>query len=264
MLVFSLFIALIIERLRVTPDAWQIDPLAQRWDTWLREHEQMRDWHEHELFGPLLLIAPAILLALLLWLAGGGVGSVLVSVLILTLVIGCRPQRKALRDYFLAAERGDEEALAEAAKILKYSPHEDMTIGRQVIWLNFRYYFAVSFWFVLFGAAGALAYGILRSRAEDYPRLMAWVEWLPLRVAGFAYLLVGHFSRAMPAWLRVLGRAPEQAELQLTEIAVAAEDVNINADDNKSEAELLVNLARRSMILLLVVVAIATLLGWVR
>lgn len=264
MLVFSLFIALIIERLRVTPDAWQLDPLANRWDGWLREHDRTQDWHEHELFGPLLLIAPALLLAVLLWLAGGGLGSVLVSVLVLTLMIGCRPQRRALRDYFLAAERGDEDALTQASATLHYAEHEDMTIGRQIIWLNFRYYFAVSFWFILFGAAGALAYGLIRSRAADYPRLIAWVEWLPLRVAGFAYLLVGHFSRAMPVWLRVLGRAPEQPELQLTEIAVAAEDVNISADDNKSEAEVLVNLARRSMILLLVVVAVATLLGWVR
>lgn len=263
MLVFSLFIALIIERLRVTPDAWQLDPIARRWDSWLDGEEKLTSWREHDLFGPLLLIAPALLLAVLLWLANGGLGSMLVSILVLTLVTGCRPERQALRDYFLAAQREDSEAMAAAAKVLHYSDAEGMSLGRQVIWLNFRYYFAVAFWFILFGAPGALAYGLLRSQSERFATLLAWVDWLPIRIAGFGYLLVGHFSRAMPVWLKVLGHAPQQSELQLSDIAVAAEDANINENDPTSELELLVNLARRTMILLLVVVAIATLLGWV-
>ena len=263
MIVFSLFIALILERLRLTPDIWKLTAVAERWDDWLNEKEEVSKWRAHDLFGPLLLLAPAILLAVLLWANQSVLAAMLLNIVVLTLVIGCRPQRQALRAYLLAAKRGDTEEQEQFADELRYHPNSDLRVGQQLVWLNFRYYAAVSLWFVLLGAPGALAYGLLRERAQVFPRILAWVEWLPLRIAAFGYLLVGHFSRGLPAWLDILPRGINEPELQLNSVAVAAEGIDVDDEDQAAEAEILVALARRNMILVLVVVAVLTLFGWV-
>ncbi|RUO33502.1 regulatory signaling modulator protein AmpE [Aliidiomarina sanyensis] len=262
MVVLSLLIALILERLRITSENWRLEPTVARWDEWLTEHEQIGPWRKHDLLGPLLLISPAILLAVLLLFSQSYLALLIVNVLVLSLAIGCRPQRAALRQFLLAANRGDQESREEHAKALHYVDDEELTIGQQLIWLNFRYYFAVAFWFAILGAAGALAYVLLRARANEVQKLLAWVEWLPLRAAGFGFLLVGHFSRAMPVWVKSLTRGIEHPPRILGEIAQAAEEVHADEDDHTSEPDAMVNLARRNVILLLVVVAVATLFGW--
>ncbi|EGN74819.1 membrane protein required for beta-lactamase induction [Idiomarina sp. A28L] len=263
MMVFSLFIALILERLRITPEAWKLDPIADRWDAWLNEKDDINRWRNHDLFGPLLLVAPAIVLAILMWINYSVLAAVLVNIIVLTLVIGCRTQRSALRQYFLAAKRGDNAEVEIHAEALKYHPDENLNTGQQLVWLNFRFYAAVSIWFILLGAPGALAYGLLRSRADVFPKILAWVEWLPLRICAFGYVLVGHFSKAMPVWLKIVPEGIENPPQQLVDVAVAAEEVPEDPENNWIEAEALVNLVRRNMILILVIVAFATLLGWV-
>ena len=263
MIVFSLFIALILERLRITPDIWKLTAIAERWDRWLSEKDDVSSWREHDLFGPLLVLAPAIVLALLMWINSSVLASVLVNIVVLTLVLGCRPQRAALRAYFLAAKRGDDEEMQEHMQVIRYPADTELRVGQQLVWLNFRYYAAVSLWFIILGAPGALAYGLLRERAEVFPKLLAWVEWLPLRIAAFGYLLVGHFTRGLAAWLDILPKGIHEPEQQLNSVAVAAEDIAVEEDDEVVEAEILVALARRNMILVLVAVAILTLFGWV-
>ena len=34
--------------------------------------------------------------------------------------------------------------------------------------------------------------------------ILFWVDWLPVRIVAFGYMLVGHFSKAMPVWLENL------------------------------------------------------------
>ncbi|TRW50392.1 regulatory signaling modulator protein AmpE [Aliidiomarina halalkaliphila] len=262
MVVLSLLIALILERFRITPEGWQLEPTANRWDQWLSDHEQLGSWRQHDLLGPLLLISPAILLAFLLWLSNSILAMLIINVLVLTLAIGCRAQRTALRQFLLAANRGDEEARKEFANELRYVNDDELTIGQQLVWLNFRFYFAVAFWFAIFGAAGALAYTLLRARADSVPKLLAWVEWLPLRAAGFGFLLVGHFSRALPHWLKSFSAGVQNPPGTLGELASRAEEVLAEEDDHTSEPDALVNLVRRNMVLLLAVVAVATLFGW--
>ncbi|RUO23546.1 hypothetical protein CWE08_02550 [Aliidiomarina iranensis] len=266
MMVFSLFVALILERLRITPEAWKLDPTAERWDNWLNQKDDIQRWRNHDLFGPLLLVAPAILLAVLLSLNNSVLAALLINIIVLTLVIGCRSYRTALRQYFLAAKRGDEEELEAQAETLEYLKDAGLSTGQQLVWLNFRFYAAVSIWFILLGAPGALAYGLLRSRAEVFPHVLAWVEWLPLRICAFGYVLVGHFSKAMPVWLKMVPEGVDNPPQQLVDVAVAAEELPQHVNDDEKhwvEAENLVNLVRRNMILILVIVAFATLLGWV-
>lgn len=262
MVVLSLLIALILERLRITSDHWRLEPLVGWWDRWLFEHEKISQWRKHELVGPLLLVSPAILLAIVLLPAQGHLALLIVNVVVLSLAIGCRPQRTALRQFLLAANRGDQESRELHANTLRFVDDDELTLGQQLIWLNFRYYFAVAFWFAIFGAAGVLAYVLLRACADQEQKCLAWVEWIPVRVAGFGFLLVGHFSRGFPVWVKSLNHGIEQPPQVLGAIAQAAEYVDAEEGDFTAEPTAMVNLARRNVILLLVFVAIATLFGW--
>ena len=68
-----------------------------------------------------------------------------------------------------AAERQDQEAAYLV--MLQINNHagivsDELSHGQRLIWLNFKYYAAVLFWFALFGAFGAIAYAMLRQLAE--------------------------------------------------------------------------------------------------
>ncbi|MCC5855774.1 MAG: regulatory signaling modulator protein AmpE [Idiomarina sp.] len=263
MIVLSLFVALVLERLRITPAGWQLDQSARNYDDWLHTQDAIKSYREHDLLGPLMLLTPAVLLAIVLLFGTGSLSDFLINVVVLTLVLGCRPQREALREWLLAVQREDQQAQLDAEATLLPESDNGITLGQQLLWLNFRFYFSVAFWFVLFGAPGVLGYGLLRACAEREPRLMHCVDWLPVRVAGFAYLLVGHFSRGMPAWVRSLSSFHTPAQEELTAIARDAEEVPENAEDVAEEPQAMMALARRSTILLLAAIALATIFGWI-
>lgn len=260
MIVLSLFVALMLERLRVTPAGWQLDNTARQFNNWLYEHDTFSSARKNDVFGPLILLIPALLLAVIMLLGVGGLATFFINVAVLTLAFGCRPYSDALKRWYLAIARDDKETQQEAADLIM-DGNGNISLGQQLVWLNFRYYFSVVLWFVIFGAPGVLGYTILRANEHHIGQLMGWVDWLPVRVAGLAFLFVGHFTRAMHAWLESIGLVQNSQET-LLQLAVAAED--IPADDEKNvEPQAMLGLARRATILLLAVIALATLLGWI-
>lgn len=92
-------------------------------------------------------------------------------------------------------------------------------------------------------------------------QLLFWLDWLPVRVVAFGYMLVGHFSRALPIWLESLfdvGKLPHKV---LIDVAQKSEDFMIDQDDCTAEPCLLVRLAKRTLLLCLAVLAILILTG---
>ncbi|MEW6989289.1 beta-lactamase regulator AmpE [Colwelliaceae bacterium 6441] len=92
-------------------------------------------------------------------------------------------------------------------------------------------------------------------------QLLFWLDWLPVRLVSFGYMLVGHFSRALPVWLENLfdiGKSPHQI---LIDVAVKSEDFMVDQDDCTAEPCLLVRLAKRSLLLCLAVIAMLILTG---
>ncbi|HLV48428.1 MAG TPA: regulatory signaling modulator protein AmpE [Aliidiomarina sp.] len=261
MIVLSLFVALMLERLRITPEGWQLDSTARKFDAWLYEHDTFSSARKNDVFGPLLLLIPALLLAVIMLFGVGGLATFFVNIAVLTLALGCRPYRAALKRWYLATERDDKEVQQEAAAVILQGD-SNISLGQQLVWLNFRFYFSVVFWFVLFGAPGVLGYAILRANEKRVPQLISWVDWLPVRVAGLTFLLVGHFTRAMHAWLASIGLVQNSQEV-LLQLAVAAEDFTADEDDESAEPQAMLGLARRATILLLAAIALASLLGWV-
>ena len=92
-------------------------------------------------------------------------------------------------------------------------------------------------------------------------QVLFWLDWLPVRVLAFGYMLVGHFSRAMPVWLENffdVGKLPHNV---LISVAEKSEDFMIDKNDCTAEPCLLVRLAKRSLLLCFSVIAILILTG---
>ncbi|MDG1751950.1 MAG: beta-lactamase regulator AmpE [Thalassotalea sp.] len=92
-------------------------------------------------------------------------------------------------------------------------------------------------------------------------QLLFWLDWLPVRLLAFGYMLVGHFSRALPVWLENLfdvGKLPHNV---LISVAEKSEDFMIDKNDCTAEPCLLVRLAKRSLLLCLSVIAMLILTG---
>lgn len=272
MVILSLLIAILIERSARGPSHWTLTPFALSWQRALRRWPGDAQWARQPGIDILLWVLPALLLGLLLLWQNSALLTLLVNLLVLLVCMGCPAQRLLIRNYLGLAQNADctgcdniREQLTTLHPTLAGHP-----VGSHLVWLNFRFYFAVAFWFIVFGAGGALAYALFRSRTLElegeeqlWSRVLYWVEWIPARVAGFAYLLIGHFSRAMPVWMRGLTETDKPNEVYLSEVSQAAEDSNDDGKDLMDEPAIKLKLAKRTMVLLLAVTALVTLLGWV-
>lgn len=185
-------------------------------------------------------------------------------------------------------------------------PADHTETGPALAWLHYRHYAAVLIAYVVLGIFGALAYASLRTiqnlqtRATDgaktepevvgddlddsnddtddrdddivhaapWQKIMFWVDWLPVRMTSAGFLLVGHFSNALPVWLGSFSKPHQPAQQVFLKVAVAAEDTqpienDANPQPGKTQEPLrLVALMKRNLLLLVVVLALLTLAGW--
>ncbi|MCL5050532.1 MAG: regulatory signaling modulator protein AmpE [Firmicutes bacterium] len=293
MVIFSLLIAILIDRAMRNRGHWQLKPIA---DTWHQHFARLRTRNavaEHAPLQVLIWIAPALLFALLVYLQGSLLLAFIVNVLVLLISLGCGPQRALVRSYLAKAQHHQpEHCMQLQQRLVALQPElAGQSVGAHIIWLNFRYYFAVAAWFIVFGAAGALVYALMREyvvggydnqplapEADEAPepkpeqnslfaRILYWMEWPAARIAGFAYLLVGHFSRALPVWLKGVAAIQPSHSDYLIGVARKAEDGCEPNPENAAheltdEPCAMLTLAKRSMILLLAATALATLFGW--
>lgn len=93
--------------------------------------------------------------------------------------------------------------------------------------------------------------------------LLFWLDWLPVRLTSFGYMMVGHFSKALPMWLESFFDVKKPADKILGDVAKKSEDMMIDKQDCTAEPCLLVRLAKRNLLLLLAVVAVLTLVGFI-
>lgn len=175
--------------------------------------------------------------------------------------------------------------------------------GQALIWLNYRYYVAIMLYFTLFGAAGAVFYRLLttviehknseckqadsqlssadaENKVEDdkhesltVPTIFAgcqshhdvlfWLDWLPVRITSFGYMLVGHFSKAFPTWLESFFDLQKNTHQVLIDVAQKSEDIMVDEQDCTSEPCLLVQLAKRNALLILATISLLTLVGFI-
>ena len=301
MTLISMLLALIIERLAVRSDAWQAQLYVKAYMQ-LSLKTPLARLASNQLGQYLWLLLPGAVVALVLWLVDNRLLTLIVNTLVLLLGIGCWHYRQLYKQYLNAQERGDAEAAHLAMQQIRTdsgSSFEQNSYGQTLIWLNFRYYAATAFWFLLLGAFGVITYVLLRQLQErlslvaadastaataDSDEVVAayaalqpetagpdavhyltyWAQWLPTRLFGLGFALVGYFSRASNALLAYFMDFSTDNEQVLTEVAMAAEPLEQEQINTLDESSAMVQLAKRNMLFFLAVVAVLTLSGWLR
>ncbi|MFQ6372481.1 beta-lactamase regulator AmpE [Shewanella sp. YIC-542] len=283
MALFSLLVAIMVERLKLLPDALQLD-------NGLR-------WYQQQLFaGTLLqsavgvllaLLLPAVSVAVLLWVCGDwlfGLPTLLVWVAFATVCFSHQHQRAVFKHYMQAACRGDTEACYLYARELDCSACLSAvsekalgaSVGQMAAWINYRYYAAVALFLILFGPVGVVLYCTVRFFAEErkrqnapwplLPELLYLLDWLPVRLVALGYVFCGQFSSGFGRWRELALDWRCKPRKIITQVAMAAE---VMPEDNNAPVCVrstlaLLALSKRNFVLLLTLLSLLTIFGLVR
>lgn len=178
----------------------------------------------------MLILLPALVVVLLQMVVNArlyGLPELVFFIIVLVYSLGRHNLVSELETYLQRWERGDFHA---AYRQLATDPSIDMAddasvtdpfalhrLGRRLLYYRgFERLFPVLFWFFFLGPAGAIAYraAVLEHDAaqaegcqpqESWP--LHWLEWLPARVCGLLFALVGDFDKGLYGWQRVAGSA---------------------------------------------------------
>ena len=281
MTLFTLLLVLAWERLFKLGEHWQLD---HRFEVIFNRGRQTS-------LAKTLAIAVvwmAVIWAILRAVQGlfFGVPSLVLWVIICLLCIGAGVKRKHYRAYLKSARQGNIDAtkeMAEELALIHGLPADCSEEARlrelqnALLWINFRYYLGPLFWFVVCGPYGPVAlggYAVLRGyqtwlarhmtplkRAQSgVDSLLHILDWIPVRLAGAAYALLGHGEKALPAWFASLGDIHSSQYHVLTRLAQfsLARDPHTDPVQTPRAA---VGLARKVTMIILVVVALLTIYG---
>ncbi|WDE06051.1 beta-lactamase regulator AmpE [Thalassomonas viridans] len=102
---------------------------------------------------------------------------------------------------------------------------------------------------------------LINEAASPCQQFLFWLDWIPVRLTSFGYMLVGHFSKALPVWLESLFDFSKQPSAILVDVAQKSEDLMVDSEDCTAEPCLLVRLAKRNLLLLLAIISLLTLSG---
>ncbi|MCW6635672.1 beta-lactamase regulator AmpE [Yersinia ruckeri] len=281
MTLFTLLLVLAWERLFKLGEHWQFDH---------RLEVVFRRMHHFSLPQTLgMTILSMAIVSLLLQLVQGylfGFLQLLLWVFICLLCIGAGGIRKHYRAYLKATRQGDTDASTQMAAELALIHGLPVDCGEKdrlqalqnaLLWINFRYYLAPLFWFVACGSYGPVAlvgYTFLRAyqtwlachqtplqRSQSgIDSILHWLDWIPVRLVGVAYSLLGHGERALPAWFASLGDCRSSQYQVLTQLAQysLAREPHLDPVQTPRSA---VSLARKVTLTVIVVVALLTIYG---
>ncbi|MBI6549998.1 beta-lactamase regulator AmpE [Xenorhabdus lircayensis] len=285
MTLFILLLILAWERIFKMGDHWQLErylsPLFVRIKS-------------YSLWGSLGM---TLLAALLTWKlidisssVAFGIPAILLSIIISLLCIGAGELRHDYRGYLQAVRHDDSEQqnsyfsrLTMIQGTLSDAAHNTTKderlreIQNALIWINFRYYLAPIFWLVVlgkFGLAILMGYGCLRAyqgwlaqhatavqRAQSgVDGVLHWLDWIPTRLAGIAYALLGHGEKALPAWIASLSdfrTSQYKVVSQLAQFALSKEP-HLNPVKTPVAA---VTLAKKATFTIVIIVALLTIYG---
>ena len=291
MTLISLLIVLMLEHFFKVSSVLEMDFKSQDW--FLRWHQWIATkfhyhWFENWSGIAIIIGIPVLFVYLISDLDSGFIFWLLqlaLTILVLAYCLGPIEQNEHLRKYFDAVDREDLQSAYEHIvgclnlKSGKSEPEDIQSLGRMVTRLilsqsNYRY-FAVLMYFVLLGPAGALLYRLTHTfefsvrDVESSPfrdkliKLRKTLDWLPARLTGFLYSLAGDFTGAISKLKEYMLQDDEQNEHLLEETGLGAlgvkSDVCTNIIDENNEALALVS---RSVVVLIVFIAILTVFGW--
>ncbi len=276
MSLISLLIALMAERHLSSP-VWQFNTYFQQYLALWKKIDRHGNFFQKNFMAIVFVALPVVLTSLLLRLIENGLVHFIAATAIVIICFGCLKLREAYKCFLRSAFRGEMSTCElNRLQLLQDKRLEAQGFGQSLVWLNYRYYIAIILFFVVFGAAGALFYRLLSTMVEQHnddeiaisdsvlkmcQRVLAFIDWLPVRLTAFGYMFVGHFSKALTTWLESLFDFKQSANKVLISVAQVAEDFSIDDDDCTAEPCLLVRLAKRNLLLLLALISLLTIIG---
>ena len=294
MTLIILLLVLVVERVALQSSAWQLPHYLTGYCNWLLPKLKQTP---NSSWSALVFVAlPAAMMGFTLWFFDSALVDFLLGLFTVAICIGNPGARLLYRQYLNALGRDDKEAqsilqcqLTDSCEgFVEQSREQDHeqqveqakeqeqnreTLGETLIWINFRYYAAPIFYFVLLGLPGIVFYTSLLYLCEHSKQhhvlsqrqqqtLFTWLEWLywlPSRFVSLGFMIVGHFSNGLETWLKYAADFSKPAREMLCKVAIKSEQYGEAL--NRDNAQHMVKLTKRNMVLFLVVVALLTLYG---
>ncbi|SAA20709.1 beta-lactamase regulator AmpE [Enterobacter kobei] len=281
MTLFTMLLVIIAERLFKLGEHWHLDHRLEVLFRRIRRFSMLRT---------LLMMAGVMVITFLLLRAlyelFFNVPLLVVWILLGVLCIGAGKVRLHYHAYLKAASRDDAHArgamASELTMIHGVPPDCDereflRELQNALLWINFRYYLAPLFWFVVGGPVGPvllMGYAFLRAwqtwlarYLTPHERLLSGIDailhvldWLPVRLVGVVYALIGHGEKALPAWFASLGdrhTSQYQVLTRLAQFSLAREPHTDKIETPKAA----VSMAKKTSFVVVVVVALLTIYG---
>lgn len=281
MTLFTTLLVLIVERLFKLGEHWQLDHRVEAFFRRVKHFSMMRT-------VGMTLIAMGVTFLLLRALHGllFNVPLLVAWILIGLLCIGAGKARLHYHAYLNAAARDDAHArgamASELTLIHGVPPDCDereflRELQNALLWNNFRFYLAPLFWLIVGGPWGPVTlvgYAFLRAWQSwlaryqtPHQRLQSGIDailhvldWIPVRLAGVVYALLGHGEKALPAWfasLADLHTSQYQVLTRLAQFSLAREPHTDKVETPKAA----VSLAKKTSFVVVVVIALLTIYG---
>lgn len=248
---------------------------------WIKQETVWKEW-----LGLAVVILPIlIVLAIVYYAVAGMFYSVIgffLSVLILLYCLGPDDLYHQLQSYFASVEgEQNEQQQSFLKRFLPGKPPEDphaasRAVTEQIFVQANEHFFGVIFWFIVLGPLGAVLYRLtvlvhrqgqcesLQSMQPQAALLQSVLDWVPVRVAGLVYALVGNFGSTFGYWLKHAWKGFAATSLIITECSLAALGVSKTGKTaDVKENQLALDLLDRALIVVLVIIAIFTLGAWI-
>ncbi|MFD2164953.1 beta-lactamase regulator AmpE [Thalassotalea euphylliae] len=273
----SLLISLAAER-KLSASFWHFNFTFSKYMAFAKS-QNLQNAITGQLFPLALLVVPPLITFIVFSAISDTLIHLVLSTVVLIVCFGCVKTRDTYKQYLRAAFRGDlTTSQLHYEQLLSDKNLTNYGFGQTLVWLNYRYYIAVMLYFVVFGPVGAVFYRLLCALEEQqqsialedsdspaltgmYRKVLFWADWLPVRIATFGLMMVGHFSKGFPHWVENLFDFSKSPQCVLIDVAQQSEDIMVDKDDCTAEPCLLVRLAKRNVLLLLAVVAVLILTG---
>ena len=281
MTLFTTLLVLIVERLFKLGEHWQLDHRIEAFFRRTKHFSMMRT-------VGMTLIAMGVTFLLLRALHGllFNVPLLVAWILIGLLCIGAGKARLHYHAYLNAAARDDahaRDAMASELTLIHGVPPDCdereflRELQNALLWNNFRFYLAPLFWLIVGGPWGPVTlvgYAFLRAWQSwlaryqtPHQRLQSGIDailhvldWIPVRLAGVVYALLGHGEKALPAWLASLAdlhTSQYQVLTRLAQFSLAREPRTDKVETPKAA----VSLAKKTSFVVVVVIAVLTIYG---
>jgi len=280
MALFSLLIAILVERLKLLPVNWQFDTLMMRYHKLFWDKKSLKT----DVAVAVAVILPSFVVFGVGLLINGilfDLPSLLLWVVVALVCFSHQDLRDIFKKYVQAACRGDVQACYRYAGELDCSECIDavderdlgIKVGQSVAWINYRYYGAVALFLVCFGPVGAVLYCSIRFYYDlnikqnlSLPlidHLQRLFDWLPSRIFSFGYVLSGQFSQGLNAWRKRAFDTRCSAKMVVTETALQAESLPEAgpAPVSVQPTLALLALSKRNFTLLVTFVSVLTIFG---